>query len=193
MEGGEEKMKTKARLIKKMIEADFERWNELYSKGGRDPLYADGANLNLVRNRIIYERMRCEAELQPDEYPKEYFEPIPPTVDNEYMARADEIREHARSTLQVYLSDSDYKYLRENISRLTEEQKKQISIVNVLNYVEGLKDAIENDELVWMRRHEEPDIYLDSFRECRARTEKIFKAGSKIPEGQLSIFDLFEV
>ena len=50
-------MKTKARLIKKMMEADFERWNELYSKGGRDPLYADGANLNLVRNRIIYERM----------------------------------------------------------------------------------------------------------------------------------------
>lgn len=110
-----------------------------------------------------------------------------------YEPRADEIREHARSTLQVYLSDSDYKYLRENISRLTEEQKKQISIVNVLNYVEGLKDAIENDELVWMRRHEEPDIYLDSFRECRARTEKIFKAGRKIPEGQLSIFDLFEV
>lgn len=185
--------KTKARAFGKMIAADLARWNDLYHNGGSDPFYEDGANLNLVRNHIIYYRRQCEEELQSEEYPKEYFEPVPQVVDNKYMAKADEIREHARSTLQAYLSDSDYKYLRENISRLTEEQKKQISIVNVLNYVEGLKDAIENDELVWMRRHEEPDIYLDSFRECRARTEKIFKAGRKMPEGQLSIFDLFEV
>ncbi len=184
---------TKARKLGKKIAADFARWNDLYLNGGSDPLYEDGGNLNLVRNHIIYDKEQCKAELQPDEYPKEYFEPVPPVVDNKYMARADEIRKHARNTLQVYLNDPDYKYLCKNISRLTEEQKKQTFIVNVLNYAEGLKDAIKNDELVWMRRHEKTDIYLDSFRECRMKMEKIFEAGKKIPEGQLSIFDLFEV
>lgn len=186
---------TKARKLKKKIAADFARWNDLYLNGGSDQLYEDGENLNLVRNHIIYDREQCKTELRPDEYPKEYFEPVPPVVDNKYMARADEIREHARNTLQTYLNDSDYQYLCKNISRLTEEQKKQTFIANVLNYVEGLKDAIKNDELVWMRRHEKPDTYLDSFRECKTRTEKILKQEKRqqMPEGQLSIFDLFEV
>lgn len=36
------------------IRQSFERWDRLHRRGGADPLYADGSNMNLVRNHIIY-------------------------------------------------------------------------------------------------------------------------------------------
>lgn len=32
------------------LENDYARWYELFTKGGFDPSWADGSNLNLVRN-----------------------------------------------------------------------------------------------------------------------------------------------
>ena len=32
----------------------YAQWESLYKQGGSDPFYADGVNLNLVRNHILY-------------------------------------------------------------------------------------------------------------------------------------------
>lgn len=38
------------------LENDYARWYELFTKGGFDPSWADGSNLNLVRNHILYDK-----------------------------------------------------------------------------------------------------------------------------------------
>lgn len=41
-----------------VLESDYARWNELFTKGGSDPSWSDGVNLNLVRNQIIYDKQK---------------------------------------------------------------------------------------------------------------------------------------
>ena len=80
------------------------------------------------------------------------------------------------------------------VNGLTEKQKSQISITNVINYVTGLKSFIKNDSLVEMRRHEHPERYLESFHDCRKKVETILNKEPEekpLPAGQLSLFDLF--
>ena len=87
----------------KNIRDSFARWNYIYQNGARDPFWEDGVNLELVRNHIIYDKRRCEEELLPEQYPPEYHIELPPVVDRLYMARVDEIKEHAAHSLEVYI------------------------------------------------------------------------------------------
>jgi len=183
--------------IKKLAE-DIKRqrdhWEHLKTYGGSDPLYEDGLNMELTRNHIISDKRRIKeiCEETGAQYPEEYSIETPPEIDRYYMARADEIRENAKRSLEVYEADGDYKYLLSAAGELDEAQKKQTCIVNVLGYVRGLKDFIARDKLVDMRRHEEPERYLDSFRECAAKVRAILKPEPEkkiLPLGQLSIFD----
>ena len=43
----------------------------------------------------------------------------------------------------------------------------------MLRYVHGLETAIEKDDLVIMRRHEDPEYYIERFAECIERIEKL--------------------
>lgn len=180
--------------ISENIRNIFEQWNNLRKHGGSDPFWEDGFNMNNVRGHIIGFKKQCEQCLLPEDYPEEYFWELPPEVDNRYMARSDEIRKHARDSLAIYEADENYIYLKKNMDMLTDNQKNKISIVNVINYTVGLRMFIERDMLVEMRRHEHPELYLDSFRECRKRTEEILADEPEekpLPIGQLSLFDLF--
>ena len=46
------------------LEKAYAQWESLYLQGGSDPFYADGVNLNLVRNHILYFKRQIE-ETQP--------------------------------------------------------------------------------------------------------------------------------
>ena len=59
------------------IAEERKHWDYLYHHGGSDPTWEDGCNLNLTRNHIIYCRRQCEDELQPGEYPAEYYDALP--------------------------------------------------------------------------------------------------------------------
>ena len=174
------------------ITEEQKHWDYLYQHGGSDPMWEDGCNLNLIRNHIVYYRRQCEDELQPGEYPAEYYDALPPEVDNKYMARVDEIRKNARSSLTVYLANEDYRYILKNLHRLSDEQKKSVCAVAVIGYAESLKTFIEKDMLVDMRRHENPERYVSSFSECRGKIEMLLGPKKVLPMGQLSLFDLFE-
>ena len=191
--GGDTVKQTKAEKFEELLQKEFERWEQLYIYGGNDPFYEDGVNLNLIRNHIISYKMKCKEELKTDEYPQDYFKSTPPEIDDTYMARKNEIRKNAKNTLHIYLEDLNYKYILKTMPELTPDQADKANLGNVLGYVEGLQQAIKEDKLVWMRRHELPDNYLESFKECRKRIDSILKVKRKLPEGQLSIFDLFEM
>lgn len=186
------KDKNVARKLGESIADSQRRWEHIYQFGAGDPFWEDGCNLNLVRNHIIYDRMKCEEELQPEEFPSEYFVPIPPEVDMKYMALKDEIRESAKKSLTAYMESDDYKYLLKVVGKLDNKQKDEICIANVLRYVEGLRQSIESDNLVAMRRHRNTETYLDSFKSCRQKVETMLEAKKVLPQGQLSLFDLFD-
>lgn len=177
----DERKETEQRLID-----SFARWEHLYTHGGSDPFWEDGYNLNLIRNHIIYERRKLE-ELE--YFPEIYNRDIPPEVDNAYMARADEIREHAKQSLAIYLADANYQYLMKNSCRIDKRIADSTCLGNVLGYVSGLREFIKNDSLLEMRRHEKPSNYLESFESCRKSLEKILEEPKPEKPGQLSLFD----
>ena len=155
------------------LQQDFDRWDYLHIHGGSDPLWSDGSNMNLVRNHILIGKRRIEENMIPEQYPDIYYRKTPPKMDKDYMARPDEIRENAKTSLEIYKANEDYQYLRRRITRLTERQKKDTCIAAVIGYAEGLEQAINNDDLITMRRHEHPNNYVGSFSSCAARVRDI--------------------
>lgn len=126
-------------------------------------------------------------------FPEAYYRETPPEVANTYMARAEEIREHAKQSLAIYKRDNDYMYLVNNKHKLNKKDAQQISLNNVIGYVTGLEMFIEEDNLVRMRIHENPERYQESFKRCRKGMENILgelKEPKQIKLGQMSIFDL---
>lgn len=53
---------------------------------------------------------------------------------------------------------------------------KKTSILPVLNYAQALETAIQEDDLVTMRRHERADRYLDSFRSCAVKVRDVLES-----------------
>ena len=168
-------------------------WNQLYQFGGSDPFWPDGTGLNLTRNHIIAYKMDiqklCEEYALP--VPTEADCPTPREVDNNYMAQADLIRTKAEETLQAYLNDSSYKSLMKLQDILSPKQAEACSINRILGYVKWLQQAIAQDDLVTMRRHLDPERYLQTFKECLETAKKIKE--TPVPPGtQLSLLDCMQ-
>jgi hypothetical protein len=114
-----------------------------------------------------------------------------------YMARADEIGINAKKSLEAYKKHPDYLYLCDTIKLLNKHQIEDTCIQNVIGYARGLERAINDDDLVSMRRHEDAERYISSFVDCRKRVEMIlgskpriifFEDGKQL-SGQISIAD----
>ena len=174
----------------------FERWEYLKEHGGSDPSYADGTNMNLVRNHMMYYKQKIVEQYGTDyeRYPEIFYRELPPKVKEDYMARAGEIKDGAMQALQYYISDPNFFYLLANKDMLTQKEAKQICLHNVLGYASGLAKAIKNGDLITMRRHAgRPEGYLESFAQCATQMMKLIDEKKKEPEqmqenGQLSLF-----
>lgn len=157
------------------LEKAYAQWESLYKQGGSDPFYADGVNLNLVRNHILYFKRQIE-ETQPLYKNTEvYRRELPPQVEDSYMARAKEIRDNAKTTLTAYKTDPYYQYLLHHWEELDDVGLKKTSIRPVLNYAQALETAIQEDDLVTMRRHERANHYSDSFRACAEKVRDVLE------------------
>ena len=81
----------KAVLLGKELADSYSKWERRYrGEGTFDPFYADGYNLNMIRNQICIQKKRIEKELPRELYPDEYLLPIPDLMNNEYVALQDE-------------------------------------------------------------------------------------------------------
>lgn len=72
----------------KEIRQEIDHWEDINRNGCNDPFWSDGCNMNLVRNHIIYAKYRiteiCAVNKIP--IPEEAYLPVPPMVDDYYMA-----------------------------------------------------------------------------------------------------------
>ncbi len=176
----------------------FEQWEYLKKYGGNDPHYADGYNMNLVRNHILYYKHKIVEQYGTDckKYPEIFYREAPPEVNKDYMARAGEIRDGAVQALECYIADPNFFYILENKDKLTEKEAQQIYLRHVLNSVSGLSRAIKEGDLVTMRCHvDRTESRLKSFALCAARmmeiiNDKKIKLEQIQEEGQLSLFQL---
>lgn len=164
-------MKTEER---KQVEEDLidshRRWEQISKEGGSDPFWADGVNMNLERSHIIYYRRKLE---EMDYFPDIYKKEVPPEVEDNYMARVDEIIQHAKESLNAYMADENYQYLKQNAGNISTQKAAEIYLGNVLGYVSGLRVAINQNDLITMRRHEHAARYMESFQDCRQKMAQI--------------------
>ena len=85
--------------------------------------------------------------------------------------------ENARKAQAAFAADTNLAWLREHRDELTPRQRSQTSIDNVIGYSAGLDHAVEHDDLVAMRRYEQPDRYLQSFENAVQRVLSLDKSG----------------
>ena len=85
------KKKTPEQELKELckeIRSEIDHWENINQYGCSDPFYADGTNMNLTRNHIIYEKHRileiCERHGLTT--PEVMYLPTPPKVSEYYMA-----------------------------------------------------------------------------------------------------------
>ena len=81
-------MKLRALLME--IRNEYQAWTEIAEHGCRDPFWPDGANMNLVRNHIIYykKQLVSQAEEENVPIPQEVYWALPPEVPEEYMVKS---------------------------------------------------------------------------------------------------------
>lgn len=73
--------------IEKCLLDEYTFWREIYEGVYSDVDVKDGANLNIVRNHILYEKNRLEELLGNNVhlYPDSYFYPIPNELPEDFM------------------------------------------------------------------------------------------------------------
>lgn len=168
----EQMQETVAELVER-----YNRWQDLYKNGCFDPNYCDGMNLNLVRNHIQFAKRKIEKLVEEHKelsFPAEYEKiEIPQEVSNDYMANPEKIIREAKETLSAMEEDENYKYLLSIKDDLTDKEKEKICFSTVISYRKWLKDAIERNDLVYMRLYREAtrEMKLNSFKECVERVK----------------------
>lgn len=182
--------KKRSKQLGKEIQDSRKRYEDLRVHGGSDPFWSDGVNMNLCRNHVMYFRKQVETELDPENYPEEYFLEIPAEVSVHYMADPDGIRSRSTAALEVLKENQDFQYLRSKLSGDLDKETSQC--MNPVRYVLGMEDAIRRDDLVVMRRCQDPEYYVKYLRESRKKLDKILGSPilePKLREGQLTIWD----
>lgn len=176
------------------LRKNYDRWEDVYKNGMTDPNWEDGTFLKTIRGKIIYYKdmiKGCAASEK--EYPEEYYWEIPEDLPMTYMARADEIKKHAEKAYEVYCNDENYKWLKRFDGKLDKKNRNHSCYENIMGYVTGLRKSIDTNDVLRMRLHEKPELYLDSFASCRKFL--MLHVGEPEPEqkdmptGQLSIWD----
>lgn len=182
------KQRNRKEQLAEVIRESHEQWKRLWENGGSDPFWADGVNLNLVRNHIIYGCKLCEEELQEGDYPEEYYLPLPEKVPPNYMVKSDEIRRKASERMRSIKENPDY-------MEIFKKSKKSQKEVNIIKYISGYSQSISEDDLIAMRRFVHWDFsgMMQEAKQGLKEAALDTKIEKPLPEGQLSIFDLFNV
>lgn len=145
----------------KRLERSFKDWDSLYNYGGSDPFWADGFNLNLVRNHILSAKKEIEKELgleNKSSFPEIYFKETPEVVDNEYMATPFKILDKGNQVVNALEKNPDFQYIVQNIDKVFPERKEtklskefSIPLIPVLQ-LRTYRESLESGNIVEIRR-----------------------------------------
>lgn len=135
----------------KELEQAHEHWLDLYKNGGYDPFWPDGTNLNLVRNHMIYYKRQIEEQYGVKEKPAIYYRALPDKVDNQYMAKKDEILQKAKSLYHMLTQMPEAYDLKTAKQYMGNKELQDLNILNAIKDIVGLEEAIAEEDYVRMR------------------------------------------
>ena len=144
----------------------FDRWDDIYRNGTKDPFWEDGVNLQFVKNHILYYKSEMEKQIKDGNFPEIYFRETPPDIERSYMARPDEIRKNATRVLAILKENKDLEYIRHKAVVMEKSYVDKTPAKSLINTLTILSNAIEKDDLVVMRRYENIDGLLSEISQC---------------------------
>lgn len=172
----------------KQCENSFTSWNEIHSNGCRDPNWADGVNLNLVRNHIIYEQKEIErlCEEQDLEKPPILLRGVPEKISNDYVANKEQILSDGQKFLEQILADPTYQEFNSIYRLLSPTQKEYHLFKRLVNEICRLKIGLEKKDAVLVR------IFLYRQQETFDLLPAVLSAAESMPvePHQISLFDI---
>lgn len=176
--------------LDKELEERFNRYDELYKNGGNDPFWSDGVGLNLVRNHIIFLKRKIKEEYADKDYPEIYFRAVPDPVDNDYMAKSNEIRKKAEGLYRYLQELPCLAELKKANSLYDSEVLAQTGMTSALNRFQTLKNAIENNDLVVLRRYVQNKEMHEKIFEDAMNSLNDYRISVKKKKGQMSLFEM---
>ena len=163
--------------IQAKIDAEFARWEHINAHGCSDPAWADGFNMNLVRNHIIYYYGALDARQSEatqvslfDEAPTPR-RPLPPEVSDDYMARPDELLECAQKTLDTMLGSEDYTYLQSLGDMLPDKVANKMHFGSFMAYPQKLQTYLEKRDYPRLRSYQDPKYWTKAISSYRERID----------------------
>ena len=127
-----------------------------------------------------------EKQIEDGRYPDIYYRETPPDIEGTYMARADEIRKNAKRSLEILSENKDMEYIKRKAVTVEKSFAEKTSARSLINSLTMLSDAVENDDLVVMRRYENVDTLLSAINVCAEKLREYVP-----PENsQMTLFDM---
>jgi hypothetical protein len=147
------------------LETTYNRYFDLFINGGSDPTWADGVNMNLCKNHFFYHMDQIKQIYQERKWSclDWIYETLLPQVDYEYMARKEEIKQHAVDALRLFEANENLASLLEKEPLLNKKDNDYLAVSCVCGYYTILVRAIKADDYVTMRRYESPESYFEDF------------------------------
>lgn len=172
-------------------------WEKVYTYGDAESMCTDGIILNRYRQEILHVKSHLE------NLGSELSYAVPEKMPEEYMAQAETIRTQAQKAAEDYFASDDYRYLMTKFSYLNKKQRSETGVTEVYGKVQSLLNAVDEDNLVVMRKLGTPGMLWEQIQESAKRVRSIPFKITKTPEkevikkeddyqiqGQLSIYDL---
>lgn len=170
----------------KELKKDYEHWNDVFQNGCNDPNWVDGMNLNLIRSHISYDKRMLEAYLSQEEMPELYFQKLPPKVNYDYIARPHEIMKKAIEYYDTCISIEGWNKLLDALDFLDSRNPEQESMRLFIQRIKWLKESIDSENYVEMRRYKELDDAVQKIQEFSNMLDEMELQGSE----QMSLFQI---
>lgn len=157
----------------------YDRWNLWRQTGALEAELPDGAYLNNLRKGIEAFLRQIERALPEELYPECFYSPLPPLMEESYMANGDAIRKAASQALDSYRKNPDYQWLMEHYYDLQNDDREAGEAYRLFCHEEVLEQAMKEDDLLRMKRESCQEGLAVALALCRKRMEKKLCSGRR--------------
>ena len=168
-----------AREYEEKLQELYDRWNLWRQTGTLEAELPDGMYLNNLRQGIESFLKQIERALPEEQYPECYYSPLPPVMDESYMANGDVIREAAKRALGSYRKNPDYQWLLEHYYDLPNDGREAGEAYRLFCHEEVLEQAMKEDDLLRMKQESCQEGLAAALALCRKRIEKKLRSGRR--------------
>ena len=155
------------------MEVLFDRWLLWKEQGAPGFDATDGKYLNRLRSGLERLRQKMEACSSEEDYPENYYAPLPPKMEESYMANEEQMKQKAKEIWNTYEGNPDYQWLVLHYPAMKKRKndKDYENARNLLSCVSRLKSVIDQQEALPIKREIRQRDLTMAFHRCRTRLE----------------------